>query len=188
MNNREQKILDIAKKLGQTPEQAMKDWLRVTVLQDYFLWQTLENKFGAKQALDYYMKIWEDIFASYLSKIKKSQKIDKINIEELGKLSKIYWEGIFISPYKTIEENDEIHIGQMSNSPFWDDLFKIFGEKVAIDFCNKTFPALINSFQSILKKLNVWDIYYLTIDNWLYLGDDYSRLIINKRQKNKKGD
>lgn len=183
MGDKKNPIFEALEKTGQSVEDALVGWVQAATALDFLYWETLEEAFGARTAHRIYSKVWEKLALANLDHVVDALGIrDNINIHAIGLLSKAYWEAI-ACPYTVVQENEDIHVGEISMCPYWENMRILFGEERAKDCVKKGMGATTaNYYQAIIKALGKWDEIYATQDKCICLGDDKCRVVFKKRK------
>ncbi len=171
-------------KIGQSPEEAAVAWVQAATTLDFLSWETMEEALGARQAHIIYSRIWEKMAQNELPNVLAAcgfQDKKDFSIQDIGKISKTYWEGISC-PYTVVEETEDVHVGEISDCPYWENMKILYGEDRARDMVKKGMGATTaNYYQAIVKALGKWDDIYATQDKCICLGDDACRVVFRKR-------
>jgi hypothetical protein len=175
-------IFEAIEKTGQSVEDALVSWVQAATALDYLYWETLEEALGARPAHRIYSRVWEKLALGNLDHVQDALGIrGNINMHTIGLLSKAYWHSI-ACPYTVVEENEDVHIGEISMCPYWENMKILFGEEKAKDCVKKGMGATTsNYYQAIIKALGKWDEIYATQDKCICLGDDVCRVVFKKR-------
>ena len=171
-------------KIGQTAEQAAVAWCQAATMLDFLSWETMEEALGARQAHIIYSRIWEKLaqggLPHVLAALGMEDKKD-FSIHDIGLISKEFW-SVVSCPYEVVEETDDIHIGEISDCPYWENMRLVYGDERAKDMVKKGMGATTsNYYQAIIKALGKWDEIYATQDRCICLGDEKCRVVFKKR-------
>ena len=171
-------------KIGQSAEDAAVAWVQAATTLDFLSWETMEEALGARQAHIIYSRIWEKMAQNELPHVLEAcglKEKKNLSMHDIGEISRAYWEGISC-PYRTVEETDDIHVGEVSDCPYWENMKILYGEERARDVVKKGMGATTaNYYQAIIKELGLWDEIYATQDKCMCLGDDVCRVVFKKR-------
>jgi len=173
------------KGVGDTVEEAILNWVKAFAIFDFAIYTYLEKHLGSKECLRIYMELWENFALAKLDYVKKElgiTKDTKINMDLIAKISKIYWESIGC-PYKVIKHDENVHIAEIEDCPYWKNMKAILGEEKARSMTLKCEAAVsVNYYDAILKALGVFDKYSFTMDKFQCCGDDCCRVRFETRK------
>ena len=177
-------------KVGQSAEDAAVAWCQAATTLDFLSWETMEEALGARQAHIIYSRIWEKMAQNELGGVLKTlgmQDKTDFSMKDIAEICKVYWNGISC-PYEVVELTDDVHIGEISDCPYWENMKILYGEDRARDMVKKGMGATTaNYYQAIIKALGKWDEIYATQDRCICLGDDKCRLVFRRRDPKFKG-
>ncbi|MEA4853049.1 MAG: hypothetical protein VB082_02085 [Christensenella sp.] len=177
-------------KVGQSAEDAAVAWCQAATTLDFLSWETMEEALGARQAHIIYSRIWEKMAQNELDGVLRSlgmQDKTDFSMKDIAEICKVYWNGISC-PYEVVELTDDVHIGEISDCPYWENMKILYGEDRARDMVKKGMGATTaNYYQAIIKALGKWDEIYATQDRCICLGDDKCRLVFRRRDPKFKG-
>ena len=170
---------------GKDVDESILNWVRLFALVDFNIYTKSEEHLGTKDGYPLYMGLWEKFALAELDHVKKAVGIsgpDDVNMDKLGKLSKVYWEAI-ACPYRVTKHDSNVHEAELLACPYWDNMKEILGEDIARSMTLKCEAAVsVNYYQAILKALGVFDRYSFTMDKFLCCGDDVCRVRFEKRK------
>ncbi len=173
------------KGVGETIEEALLNWVRTFAIFDFAIYIYLEKHLGSKDCFKIYIELWEKFALSGLDHVKKALGItDKteINMDVIGKISRMYWETI-ACPYRVVEHSKDVHVADIEICPYWENMKEILGEEKARSMTCKCEAAVsVNYYDALLKALGVFDKYSFTMEKWLCCGDDVCRVRFEKRK------
>jgi len=171
--------------MGDFVEEAFLNWVKAFAIYDFAAYTYLEKHLGSKEALKIYMGLWETFALSPLQRVKESLGIkdtSDVNMDVLGKLSRIYWESIG-APYRVTKHTEDVHEAEVLLCPYWVNLKAILGEEKARSMTLKTEAIVsVNYYDAILKALGVFDKYSFTMDKFACCGDDVCRVRFERRK------
>ena len=171
--------------MGEYLEEAFLNWLRAFTIYDFSVYTCLERHLGSKDGLKIYMGLWETFALSALDHWKAELGItdpSKIDMDVLGKLSKLYWESIGI-PYHVTQHSKDVHEAELGVCPYYANMKAILGEEKARSMTLKTEAATsVNYYDAILKALGVFDKYSFTMDKFQCCGDNTCRVRFESRK------
>jgi hypothetical protein len=171
--------------MGDYIEEAFLNWLRAFTIYDFSVYTCLEKHLGSKDSLKIYMGLWETFALSALDHWKETLGIkdpSQIDMEVIGKLSKVYWESIGI-PYHVNQHNKDVHEAELGACAYYANMKAILGEEKARSMTLKTEAATsVNYYDAILKALGVFDRYSFTMDKFQCCGDNTCRVRFERRK------
>jgi len=171
--------------MGDFVEEAFLNWVKAFAIYDFAAYTYLEKHLGSKEALKIYMGLWETFALSPLQRVKESLGIkdtSDVNMDVLGKLSRIYWESIG-APYRVTKHTGDVHEAEVLLCPYWVNLKAILGEEKARSMTLKTEAIVsVNYYDAILKALGVFGKYSFTMDKFACCGDDVCRVRFERRK------
>jgi len=171
--------------MGEYIEEAFLNWLRAFTIYDFSAYVYLEKNLGSKDGLKIYMGLWEKFALSALDHWKKTLGVkgpSDINMDMLGKLSKVYWESIGI-PYHVTKHNQDVHEAELGVCAYFVNMKAILGEEKARSMTLKTEAATsVNYYDAILKALGVFDKFSFTMDRFQCCGDNTCRVRFERRK------
>ena len=166
-------------------EEAFLNWLRAFTIYDFCAYTCLEKHLGSKEGLKIYMGLWEKFALSALDHWKETIGIkdpSNIDMDVLGKLSRVYWESIGI-PYYVTKHNKDVHEAELGVCAYFANMKLILGEEKARSMTLKTEAATsVNYYDSILKALGVFDKFSFTMDKFQCCGDNTCRVRFERRK------
>jgi len=173
------------KGVGDNVEDALLNWVRAFAIFDYSIYTYLEKHLGSKECMRIYMGLWETFATANLDHVKQTlgiTKDTKIDMDVIGKISRAYWESIGC-PYKVIQHNENIHVAEVEDCPYWKNMKEILGEETARAMTLKCEAAVsVNYYDAILKALGVFDRYSFTMDRFQCCGDQCCRVRFEVRK------
>ena len=193
VNKINQKLADILKDrnhpailgMGDYIEEAFLNWLKAFTIYDYAAYTYLEKHLGAKEGLKIYMKLWEIFALSALDHWKGVVGIkdpSDIDMDVLGKLSRVYWESIG-SSYQVTKHNKDVHEAELGLCAYYENMKAILGEEKARSMTLKTEAITsVNYYDAILKALGVFNKFSFTMDKFQCCGDNACRVRFERRK------
>ncbi|MEM2964444.1 MAG: hypothetical protein QXE22_03200 [Candidatus Bathyarchaeia archaeon] len=173
------------KGVGDTVEEAMLNWVRAFAIFDYAIYVYLERHLGSKECFRIYMDLWEKFALSSLDHVKKALGITdetEINMDLIGKISRMYWESIGC-PYKVLEHTPDRHVADVEICPYWENMKEVLGlERARSMTCKCEAAVSVNYYDAILKALGVFDKYSFTMEKWMCCGDEVCRVRFERRK------
>lgn len=171
--------------MGEYIEEAFLNWLRAFTIYDFSAYVYLEKNLGSKDGLKIYMGLWEKFALSALDHWKETLGVkgpSNINMDMLGKLSKVYWESIGI-PYHVTKHNQDVHEAELGVCAYFVNMKAILGEEKARSMTLKTEAVTsVNYYDAILKALGVFDKFSFTMDRFQCCGDNTCRVRFERRK------
>ncbi len=171
--------------MGGYVEEAFLNWLRAFTIYDFSAYTYLEKHLGAKEGLRIYMGLWEIFALSALDHWKGVIGIkdpSEIDMDALGKLSKVYWESIG-SSYRVTKHNKDVHEAELGACTYYENMKAILGEEKARSMTLKTEAITsVNYYDAILKALGVFDKFSFTMDKFQCCGDNACRIRFQRRK------
>ena len=171
--------------MGDFVEEAFMNWVKAFAIYDFAAYAYMEKHIGAKETLKIYMGLWETFAIHPLEDIKKTFNIKSANdvdMEVLGKISRVYWESIG-GPYRVTKNTKDVHEAEILFCPYWLNMKALLGEKKARSMTLKTEAVVsVNYYDAILKALGVFDKYSVTMDKFACCGDDVCRIRFERRK------
>jgi hypothetical protein len=171
--------------MGEYIEEAFLNWLRAFTIYDFSAYVYLEKNLGSKDGLKIYMGLWEKFALSALDHWKETLGVkgpSDINMDMLGKLSKVYWESIGI-PYHVTKHNQDVHEAELGVCAYFVNMKAILGEEKARSMTLKTEAVTsVNYYDAILKALGVFDKFSFTMDKFQCCGDNTCRVRFEMRK------
>jgi hypothetical protein len=171
--------------MGEYIEEAFLNWLRAFTIYDFSAYVYLEKNLGSKDGLKIYMGLWEKFALSALDHWKETLGVkgpSDINMDMLGKLSKVYWESIGI-PYHVTKHNQDVHEAELGVCAYFVNMKAILGEEKARSMTLKTEAVTsVNYYDAILKALGVFDKFSFTMDRFQCCGDNTCRVRFERRK------
>ncbi len=172
----------IAERAGRSPEDAVVFWNRAFTMHDHELWQVLEHRYGAREGVIVYSRVWEQIALTFLGFVKQALGLDEVRTTaDLARLNRAYWEAIGCE-VEDVETTPDRHVAVIKTCPFWDNMIDIYGKQAASRMHQKTIGATsANYYQAIMKAVGLWDEFYATQDEYRCLGDGQCRMVFERR-------
>lgn len=171
--------------MGGYIEEAFLNWLRAFTIYDFSAYTYLENHLGAKEGLRIYMRLWEIFALSALDHWKGVIGIkdpSDIDMDVLGKLSRVYWESIG-SSYRVTKHSKDVHEAELGACAYYENMKAILGEEKARSMTLKTEAITsVNYYDAILKALGVFDKFSFTMDKFQCCGDNACRVRFERRR------
>jgi hypothetical protein len=171
--------------MGGYVEEAFLNWLRAFTIYDFSAYTYLEKHLGAKEGLRIYMRLWEIFALSALDHWKGVIGIkdpSDIDMDVLGKLSRVYWESIG-SSYRVTKHNRDVHEAELGACAYYENMKAILGEEKARSMTLKTEAITsVNYYDAILKALGVFDKFSFTMDKFQCCGDNACRVRFERRK------
>jgi hypothetical protein len=171
--------------MGGYVEEAFLNWLRAFTIYDFSAYTYLEKHLGAKEGLRIYMRLWEIFALSALDHWKGVIGIkdpSDIDMDVLGKLSRVYWESIG-SSYRVTKHNRDVHEAELGACAYYENMKAILGEEKARSMTLKTEAITsVNYYDAILKALGVFDKFSFTMDKFQCCGDNACRVRFERRR------
>ena len=171
---------------GDYLEEALLNWVRAFAVYDWSVWTYLERWLGAKEAMKIYMGLWETFALAALDHWKAAAGIEEgkeITMEQLAKLSRLYWESIGC-PYKVTKDTADVHEAEIEDCPYWQNMKALFGEERARSMTLKTEAVVsVNYYDAVLKALGIFDKFSFTMDKFKCCGDDCCRVRFERRKQ-----
>ena len=181
LTDREHAAIDA---MGDTPEEAILNWVRAFTLMDFSMYTFLERHIGSKRCMDIYMGLWESFALANVDHVKAALGIEgpeDIDMDALGKVSQTYWEAI-ATPYRVTKHSDTVHEGEILICPYFVNMVDMLGTETARSMTLKCEAVVsVNYYDAILKALGVFDKYSFTMDKFMCCGDDVCRVRFEKR-------
>jgi hypothetical protein len=170
--------------MGDTPEEAILNWVRAFTLMDFSIYTYLERHIGSKRCMDIYMGLWESFALANVDHVKEAVGVEgpeDIDIDALGKISRTYWEAI-ATPYRVTKHSDTVHEGEILICPYFVNMVDMLGTETARSMTLKCEAVVsVNYYDAILKALGVFDRYSFTMDKFMCCGDDVCRVRFETR-------
>lgn len=175
---------ELVAKSGKSKEELLVFWNKAFVAHDHSMWRALESRFGAREGLIVYSRVWEGFALGFLDFIKQTIGISEFKTtEDLAKLNRAYWEAIG-SEVEEVETTPDKHVAIIKTCPFWDNMIDMYGKVPANEMHKKTIGATsANYYQAIMKAIGLWDEFYATQDEYRCLGDGQCRMVYVRRSK-----
>jgi len=171
--------------MGDYVEEAFLNWVKAFALYDFAAYTYLEKHLGAKEALRIYMGLWETFSLAALEQVKETLGIKSatdVDMDVLGKLSRIYWESI-AAPYRVTKHTKDVHEAEILLCPYWENMKALLGEEKARSMTLKTEAITsCNYYDAVLKALGVFDKFTFTMDKFACCGDNCCRVRIEHRK------
>jgi hypothetical protein len=171
--------------MGGYIEEAFLNWLRAFTIYDFSAYTYLEKHLGAKEGLRIYMRLWEIFALSALDHWKGVIGIkdpSDIDMDVLGKLSRVYWESIG-SSYRVTKHSKDVHEAELGACAYYENMKAILGEEKARSMTLKTEAITsVNYYDAILKALGVFDKFSFTMDKFQCCGDNTCRVRFERRK------
>jgi len=171
--------------MGGYIEEAFLNWLRAFTIYDFSAYTYLEKHLGAKEGLRIYMRLWEIFALSALDHWKGVIGIkdpSDIDMDVLGKLSRVYWESIG-SSYRVTKHSNDVHEAELGACAYYENMKAILGEEKARSMTLKTEAITsVNYYDAILKALGVFDKFSFTMDKFQCCGDNTCRVRFERRK------
>lgn len=171
--------------MGDYIEETFLNWVRAFTIYDFAAYTYLEKHLGAKDALKIYMGLWETFALAPLAQLKKTLGIKDaadVDMDVLGKLSRIYWESI-ATPYRVAKHTKDVHEAEVLLCPYWENMKALLGEEKARSMTLKTEAITsCNYYDAILKALGVFDKFTFTMDKFACCGDNCCRVRFERRK------
>lgn len=171
--------------MGDYIEETFLNWVRAFAIYDFAAYIYLEKHLGAKDALKIYMGLWETFALAPLAQLKKTLGIKDaadVDMDVLGKLSRIYWESI-ATPYRVAKHTKDVHEAEVLLCPYWENMKALLGEEKARSMTLKTEAITsCNYYDAILKALGVFDKFTFTMDKFACCGDNCCRVRFERRK------
>lgn len=171
--------------MGGYVEEAFLNWLRAFTIYDFSAYTYLEKHLGAKEGLRIYMSLWEIFALSALDHWKGVIGIKdpaEIDMDALGKLSRVYWESIG-SSYRVTKHSKDVHEAELGVCAYYENMKAILGEEKARSMTLKTEAITsVNYYDAILKALGVFDKFSFTMDKFQCCGDNACRIRFERRK------
>ncbi len=179
----------IAARLDRSPEDALVFWNRAFTAHDHELWQVLEHRYGAREGLIVYSRIWEQLALVFLDFVKQALGLDEVRTtDDLARMNRAYWEAIGCE-VEDIETTPDRHVAVIKTCPFWDNMIDMYGKQAASRMHQKTIGATsANYYQAIMKAVGLWDEFYATQDEYRCLGDGQCRMVYVRRSALAEGE
>ena len=175
-------VPQILERTGRSAEDELVFWNRAFTAHDHQMWQALELRYGAREGLIVYSRVWERIALTFLEAVKQAIGLSEIRTtEDLAKMNRAYWEAIG-SEVEDVETTPDRHVAIIKTCPFWDNMIDMYGKDAANNMHQKTIGATsANYYQAIMKALGLWDEFYATQDQYRCLGDGQCRMVYVRR-------
>lgn len=172
----------IAERAGRSPEDAAVFWNRAFTMHDHELWQVLEHRYGAREGVIVYSRVWEQLALVFLDFVKQALGLDEVRTtDDLARMNRAYWEAIGCE-VEDVETTPDRHVAVIKTCPFWDNMIDIYGKQAASRMHQKTIGATsANYYQAIMKAIGLWDEFYATQDEYRCLGDGQCRMVYVRR-------
>ena len=171
--------------MGDYIEEAFLNWLRAFTIYDFSAYTYLEKDLCAKDGLRIYMGLWEKFALSALNHWKEVVGIKKpsdVDMDMLGKLSKVYWESIG-SSYHVTKHDKDVHEAELGVCAYYANMKAILGEEKARSMTLKTEAITsVNYYDAILKALRVFDKFSFTMDKFQCCGDNTCRVRFERKK------
>jgi hypothetical protein len=170
--------------MGDSPEEAILNWVRAFTLLDFSMYTFLERHIGSKRCMEIYMGLWESFALANVDHVKAAVGIEgpeDIDMDALGKVSRTYWEAI-ASPYRVTRHGDDVHEGEILICPYFVNMVDMLGTEKARSMTLKCEAVVsVNYYDAVLKALGVFDKYSFTMDKFMCCGDDVCRVRFERR-------
>jgi len=175
-------LAELLERTGRTPEDELIYWNRAFTAHDHQMWQVLEHRYGAREGLIIYSRVWEQIALTFLEAVKQAIGLTEVKTtEDLAKMNRAYWEAIG-SEVEEVETTPDRHVAIIKTCPFWDNMIDMYGKDAASRMHQKTIGATsANYYQAIMKAIGLWDEFYATQDEYRCLGDGQCRMVYVRR-------
>jgi hypothetical protein len=172
----------ILERTGRSVEDELIFWNRAFTAHDHEMWQVLEHRYGAREGLIVYSRVWEQIALTFLDVVKQAIGLTEIRTtEDLARMNRAYWEAIG-SEVEEVETTPDRHVAIIKTCPFWDNMIDMYGKDAANNMHQKTIGATsANYYQAIMKAVGLWDEFYATQDQYRCLGDGQCRMVYVRR-------
>ncbi len=179
----------IAERLGRPPEDALVFWNRAFTAHDHELWQVLEHRYGAREGVIVYSRVWEQLALVFLDFVKQALGLDEVRTtDDLARMNRAYWEAIGCE-VEDVETTPDRHVAVIKTCPFWDNMIDMYGKQAASRMHQKTIGATsANYYQAIMKAIGLWDEFYATQDEYRCLGDGQCRMVYVRRSALAEGE
>lgn len=167
---------------GKSAEELLVFWNQAFVAHDHEMWQALEQRFGAREGLIIYSRVWEGFALTFLDFIKAAIGIENFETTgDLAKMNRAFWEAIGCE-VEDVETTPDKHIAVIKTCPFWDNMIDMYGKDTAHRMHQKTIGATsANYYQALMKAIGLWDEFYATQDEYRCLGDGQCRMVYVRR-------
>ncbi len=175
-------VPQLLERTGRTAEEELVFWNRAFTAHDHEMWQVLERRYGAREGLIVYSRVWEQIALTFLDAVKQAIGLDEIRTTaDLARMNRAYWEAIGCE-VEDVETTEDRHVAIIKTCPFWDNMIDMYGKVAANRMHQKTIGATsANYYQAIMKALGLWDEFYATQDEYRCLGDGQCRMVYVRR-------
>jgi hypothetical protein len=174
---------DALEKVGRPLEESALSWVQSAAALDFLFYETMEEALGARQAHIIYSRVWEKLALMNVDHTLAALEIpdkSKFTLHDFARLSKIYWDAIDC-PTEITETPDRVEV-KVFACPYYDNMKLLVGEDRAHDMLKKGMGATTsNYYQAITKYLGKWDEIYATQDRCICLGDEYCRVVFQRR-------
>ncbi|MFN8186105.1 MAG: hypothetical protein U0R69_03395 [Gaiellales bacterium] len=173
---------ELLERTGRTVDEELVFWNRAFTAHDHEMWQVLEYRYGAREGLIVYSRVWEQIALTFLDGVKQAIGLDSIETtEDIARMNRAYWEAIGCE-VEDLETTPDRHVAIIKTCPFWDNMVDIYGKTAASRMHQKTIGATsANYYQAIMKAIGLWDEFYATQDEYRCLGDGQCRMVFERR-------
>ena len=169
---------------SQTMEFGLKNFLRIFTRHDGFMFETLDEEFGTKKAVELYSKIWGKRARPEFEDLKKYLEVKgDPDMPTLAKMIKYYFD-FFGNPAEVVEMSDDYvevavvdcpYTTEIRFNDFTEDESKHFNDSVQWD-CNRTI------FESFLKWSNLDDEWLFGFPSQVCRGGQACRFTFTKKQ------
>lgn len=176
-------VLASIRKAGLSVEEGLVLWVKAFVAHDATMWWVWEDRFGAREGVIMYSKVWEGFALAFLEVIKQALGIERFEtMDDIGRLDRAFWEAIGCE-YEVVEHTAERHVSHVYTCPFWDNMVDMYGKEAAGEMQKKVIgPTSANYYQALMKAVGKWDEVYVTQDHFRCLGDGECRMVYQRRR------
>jgi hypothetical protein len=172
----------VAARMGVSLEDALVFWNRAFTGHDHQMWRTWEDRYGAREGVIMYSRVWEGFALSFLDVIKAAIGMHEFQTtEDLAKLNRAYWEAIG-GEVEDIEVTPDRLVSVVKTCPYFDNMVDMYGKEAASEMMKKTIgPTSANYYQALMKAVGLWDTFFVTQDQFRSLGDRLCRMVYVRR-------
>jgi hypothetical protein len=173
---------EVADRLGLSEEEALVLWNRAFTGHDHQMWRVWEDRYGARDAVIMYSRVWEGFALAFLDVIKATIGMQEFKTtDDLARLNRAYWEAIACE-VEDVEKTEDRLVAVIKTCPYFDNMVDMYGKEAASEMMKKTIgPTSANYYQALMKAIGLWDSFFVTQDQFRSLGDPVCRMVYIRR-------